>query len=483
MTESWLCLTCNQVLCGRYAKGHMQAHWESHKLNVHKPDRILSQVRDSEDDYSDETYSHCIAVSLSDLSVWCYECDQYIKHGIFDSHLYELETLKFGSTSTRKKVEDTLKSDIENNRLTGFFYSEHHQLHKHPTHEKHYESPNRINEAFERLIWDDNMVLSTKCRSIKPRLASKSELLLVHHLDYVDQVIDASRNLPVRERIMKESKDVFYNEYTYDIARLTVASVIDMTMKVDSGELRNGLCLVRPPGHHALPSQAGGFCIFNNVSIAACSLLSKHPKKRILILDWDVHHGNGIQEIFYESSQVLYISVHRYEHQPGYFYADEGKVEFVGKGDGEGFNVNIPLYYAEDFYGDDDYYCIFEELVMPISREFNPDIVLVASGFDAGIGDPMGEFKLSPKAFGQLTHKISQLAGGKLVLSVEGGYNVDTVSGAVHSCLSVLTGLNKDLKDPTKGAAKPETRKSIDMVKETHSKYWKCLSTPLSTTN
>lgn len=189
---------------------------------------------------------------------------------------------------------------------------------------------------------------------------------------------------------------------------MALAAVIDVADAVWRGSARNGLALVRPPGHHADCSHSRGFCVFNNVGAAARMLLSSGAS-RVLIVDWDVHHGDGTESMFYSDPAVLCISIHRYDS--GLFYPRSGHPASRGQGAGLGYNINIAL--DGKGYGDSDYMMIFDKVVVPVAHAFHPDIVLVSCGFDAGRGDPLGEFDVTASGYARMTQRLMSLADGK----------------------------------------------------------------------
>ena len=184
---------------------------------------------------------------------------------------------------------------------------------------------------------------------------------------------------------------VYLNKDTLDSALLSAGNVISVVDAVCNDEAQKGVAIVRPPGHHAEKDDACGFCIFNNAAVAAQYACQSHDLKRILIVDWDVHHGNGIQNIFLGSPNVLYISIHRYDHGTFFPGRPDAGVDFIGTGAGEGFNVNIP--WNGSGMGDTEYALAFFNIVLPIAYEFDPELVLVSAGFDAARGDPLGRCK------------------------------------------------------------------------------------------
>lgn len=236
--------------------------------------------------------------------------------------------------------------------------------------------------------------------------------------------------------------DTTWNEvYTAPAARIAVGCTVDLAFRTWTGDIRNGFAIVRPPGHHAEPQQAMGFCFFNSVAIAARLLQKEHRVNKILIFDWGVHHGNGTQEIFYDDPRVLVISIHR--HDDGNFFPGTGSPAECGTGAGLGFNVNIawsggvnpPL-------GDAEYLAAFRNVVMPIAREFGPDIVLVSAGFDAAEGHqpPLGGYRVSAACFGYMTRQLMTLARGRVVLALEGGYDLPAICDSAEECVRVLLG-------------------------------------------
>ncbi|KAK1876615.1 Histone deacetylase 4 [Dissostichus eleginoides] len=271
--------------------------------------------------------------------------------------------------------------------------------------------------------------------------------------------------------------DTIWNEvHSSSAARLAVGSVVELVFKVATGELKNGFAVVRPPGHHAEESTPMGFCYFNSVAIAAKLLQQRLNVNKILIVDWDVHHGNGTQQAFYDDPNVLYLSIHRYDD--GNFFPGSGAPDEVGSGPGVGFNVNVAFTGGiEPPMGDVEYLAAFRSVVMPIANEFAPDIVLVSSGFDAveGHPPPLGGYVLTSKCFGYLTRQLMTLAGGRVVLALEGGHDLTAICDASEACVAAL--LSQEL-DPLPKAVleqrpNPNAVRSLEKVIETHSKYWR----------
>uniref|UniRef100_A0A674PBN7 histone deacetylase n=1 Tax=Takifugu rubripes TaxID=31033 RepID=A0A674PBN7_TAKRU len=268
--------------------------------------------------------------------------------------------------------------------------------------------------------------------------------------------------------------DTVWNEHhTSTASRIAAGCVTDLALKVAQGELKNGFAVVRPPGHHATHSSPLGFCFFNSVAIAAKQLQQRLNVSKILIVDWDIHHGNGTQEAFYSDPSVLYISLHRYDG--GNFFPGGGHPSEVGKGAGEGFNVNIgwtgglnpPI-------GDAEYLAAFRTAVMPIAHQFSPDVVLVSAGFDAvaGHSSSLGGYKVTAKCFGFLTRQLMSLAGGRVVLALEGGHDLKAICDASEACVSALLGMEVEPLSSSTLEQKPceNAVKSLQSVIQVHGK-------------
>ncbi|KAG7174703.1 histone deacetylase 4-like, partial [Homarus americanus] len=297
-----------------------------------------------------------------------------------------------------------------------------------------------------------------RCHRLRTRKATLEEIQSCHSEAHTllfgtnpwnRQHLDMSKfsELPIKSFVRLHcggvgvDSDTTWNDtHTSSAARMAAGCVVDLAYKVATGELRNGFALVRPPGHHAEHQQAMGFCFFNSIAIAARQLHQKLNLEKILIIDWDVHHGNGTQSMFYDDPHILYISMHRYDD--GSFFPGTGAPTEVGEGDGYGFNVNIA--YSGGLsppMGDAEYMAAFRSIVMPIAKDFDPDIVLVSAGFDAADGhpSPLGGYKVSASCFGNMTKQLMSLARGKVVLALEGGYNLASICDATEACVRTLT--------------------------------------------
>ncbi|XP_034471871.1 histone deacetylase 6 isoform X2 [Drosophila innubila] len=300
----------------------------------------------------------------------------------------------------------------------------------------HPEQPMRIHQIHQ--MHHDYQLLE-RMHPLTARAATTDEVCLAHtraHLNSVRRL--QGRNEEELQQLGAGYNSVYLHPRTFECATLASGAVLQAVDSILRGESRSGICNVRPPGHHAEADQPHGFCIFNNVAIAAQYAIREYNLERILIVDWDVHHGNGTQHIFESNPKVLYISVHRYEHGAFFPKGPDGNYDVVGKNAGRGFNVNIP--WNKKGMGDVEYALAFQQLIMPIAYEFNPQLVLVSAGFDAAIGDPLGGCKVTPEGYGLFTHWLSALAGGRVLVCLEGGYNVNSISYAMTMCTKTLLG-------------------------------------------
>uniref|UniRef100_H3AFL1 Histone deacetylase n=1 Tax=Latimeria chalumnae TaxID=7897 RepID=H3AFL1_LATCH len=357
----------------------------------------------------------------------------------------------------------------------------------------HPEHAGRVQSIWSRL---QETGLRSKCECIRGRKATLEELQTVHSEAHTllygtnplnRQKLDSKKLMgsltPMFVRLpcggVGVDSDTIWNEvHSSSAARLAVGSVVELVFKVASRELKNGFAVVRPPGHHAEESTPMGFCYFNSVSIAAKLLQQRLNVSKILIVDWDVHHGNGTQQAFYNDPSVLYMSIHRYDD--GNFFPGSGAPDEVGTGAGVGFNVNMAFTGGLDPpMADAEYLAAFRTILMPIANEFAPDVVLVSAGFDAVEGHPapLGGYKVSAKCFGYLTNQLMGLAGGRVVLALEGGHDLTAICDASEACVSALLGneLEPLPQDVLQNRPNSNAVVSMERVIEIQSKYWPCV--------
>ncbi|XP_060049548.1 histone deacetylase 4 isoform X2 [Erinaceus europaeus] len=363
----------------------------------------------------------------------------------------------------------------------------------------HPEHAGRIQSIWSRL---QETGLRGKCECVRGRKATLEELQTVHSEAHAllygtnplnRQKLDSKKLLGSLTSVFVRlpcggigvDSDTIWNEaHSSGAARLAVGCVVELVFKVATGELKNGFAVVRPPGHHAEENTPMGFCYFNSVAIAAKLLQQRLNVSRTLIVDWDVHHGNGTQQAFYSDPSVLYLSLHRYDD--GNFFPGSGAPDEVGSGPGVGFNVNMAFTGGLDPpMGDAEYLAAFRTVVMPIASEFSPDVVLVSSGFDAveGHPTPLGGYNLSAKCFGYLTKQLMGLAGGRLILALEGGHDLTAICDASEACVSALLGNEPDPlpEKVLQQRPNPNAVRSMEKVIEVHSQYWPSLRRLAST--
>ncbi|XP_045374283.2 polyamine deacetylase HDAC10 isoform X4 [Camelus bactrianus] len=264
------------------------------------------------------------------------------------------------------------------------------------------ECPQRLTAALEGL---QQRGLEQRCLRLVAREASEAELGLVHSPEYV-ALLRGTQALGTQElqALSGQYDAVYFHPRTFHCARLAVGAALQLVDAVMTGAVRNGLALVRPPGHHSQRAAANGFCVFNSVAIAARHAKQKHGLHRVLIVDWDVHHGQGTQYIFEDDPSVLYFSWHRYEHRRFWPYLRESDADAVGQGQGLGFTVNLP--WNQVGMGNADYMAAFLHVLLPLAFEFDPELVLVSAGFDSAIGDPEGQMQATPECFAHLTQLL-----------------------------------------------------------------------------
>lgn len=300
----------------------------------------------------------------------------------------------------------------------------------------HPESPERL-----RVIYDALDQENIAEKFIFPRFDRVSrDVLWLNHTPALVQRVAATQGQS-HEYL---DPDTQTSPRSYDAACLAAGALIDALTRIDQGEIDNAFCLVRPPGHHAEQDESRGFCLFNNVAIAAHWAMQELGLRRIMILDWDLHHGNGTQHSFYETDKILYLSSHLYPYYPG-----TGAVLETGKGIGAGYTINIPLPGGE---GDMEFARLYNELAVPLARLYQPELILVSCGFDVCLGDPLGSMRVTPAGFAWMTRKIVKVAeefcDGKLLVTLEGGYDLTAMRDGSLAVLAELCGEKLDCGYP-----------------------------------
>lgn len=328
------------------------------------------------------------------------------------------------------------------------------------------ERPQRLTAAM-RGIKESGILGGDRIVFVEPRYADIEDLQLAHEREYIEMV----------KRVCESgggliNKETPASRESFNVARLAAGGAIEAVDRVLSGDFKSSFVLARPPGHHAEPNRSMGFCIFNNAAIAAKHLIERRGIKRVLILDIDAHHGNGTQKIFYDTSKVLYISIHE---DPSDF-PKTGFIWEVGVKDGVGYTVNIPLPYGT---GDPSYWKAFKEIVLPIIEQYGPNFILISAGYDGYYRDTISELSLSAyiylKIFQEVISAAERLCDGKITAILEGGYNLRFLRKIVAASLSMMAGIYvrvRDKRPPLNLWAERVAEKIIRGVRMVHSRYW-----------
>ena len=340
-------------------------------------------------------------------------------------------------------VASTKTSSTNKKRKIGFCFDERMLLHRDSKH-VHQECPERAMSVYINLVLKE---LTNKLIRIQCEEAKEEDLLRVHTEEYLNKIKEISENNSKNKNVTNHhlsEKDSYDNFATYESAKLATGSLIEICKNILSKKIEHGYAIIRPPGHHADMSTARGFCIFNSVAVAVKYILNKNDKIKIAILDWDVHHGDGTQAIYYNEQNPLFISIHR--HDSGKFYPFKtGFVGEKGEQNGVGYNINIPLdtkcaiSKGPSCIGDAEYINIFEKIIMPCLTEYNPDIIFISCGYDAGENDFSGCLKCSPFAYAFMTERLLSL-NKNLIFALEGGYTLDTIKRMSETTIRTLLG-------------------------------------------
>ncbi len=326
-------------------------------------------------------------------------------------------------------------------RTTAYTYNpaeEGHDLPGHP------ESHRRI-EAVSRLLREDGIL--NRLRSVEATPVSLDRLMRVHSREYiqrVEQVADWGGG--------HLDPDTYVRPSSFEAALTAAGGAVNLVEAVLSGRAHNGFALIRPPGHHACPNRGMGFCLFNNIAIAARVAQAEWQLDRVLIVDFDVHHGNGTQDVFYRDPGVLFFSTHQWPFYPG-----TGSLRETGEGPGEGYTVNVPL---PPRVGDTGYQQIFDQVLIPLAERYRPQLILVSAGYDAHWDDPLAHMKLSIAGYAALLQRLIELADtwchGRLIVLLEGGYHLEVLAHSVLTTLRLLEDPAAPISDPLGPAPRPE---------------------------
>ena len=329
----------------------------------------------------------------------------------------------------------------------------------------HPERPERVSKVVEHLK-DASLLNNPKLTISYPNPVNKADLMLVHTEDYIEKVQNMSNHGGML------SIDTPIQAKTYDIAKLSAGGAVLAGKMILENKVSNSFALIRPPGHHAGRNYGGGFCYFNNIAILVEYLRKNFGLKRFMIMDWDVHHGNGTQDIFYEDPTVLYFSTHQMPLYPG-----TGHIEEIGEGEGKGYTVNLPL--SAGTLGN-NYEKIFDDLFFPLAKEFKPDIILVSAGQDAHTLDPIANLQFTTNNYIKMTERIMKVAESisksRLAMVLEGGYNLVALSETISSIISTMAKIDQSniskpssLKEVTEDN---EIESRIEQLKIILKNYW-----------
>lgn len=323
----------------------------------------------------------------------------------------------------------------------------------------HVENARRLEETMSLL---EKSGIRQQLVEVHPEPASIDELSLVHSAEHISRVESAAKSgggwLDA---------DTVISPASYEVALYAAGGVIKAAEVVMRSEVDSAVALVRPPGHHATKGRAMGFCLFNNIAIAAKQIMNSYQLDRIMIVDFDVHHGNATQESFYDDPKVLYFSTHQYPFYPG-----TGEIEEVGVGEGEGATVNVPL---PAWCGDREYLHVFQQILSPIAYRFRPQIIMVSAGYDPHWADQISLMQLSTTGFAQMASTLKELASelcqGRLVFTLEGGYHTLALAHSIRATLEVLQGkpqIEDPLGKPSSDRGAPGIEAVIRQVKRVH---------------
>ncbi len=328
-----------------------------------------------------------------------------------------------------------------NEPLTGIVYDPIFLKHDQPGHP---ENAKRLESILVVLKEKD---LLEKLVKIETRQAVTDEITLCHSQDYVEYVREYCKNGGGYL-----DPDTYSNSYSFTAASTVVGSSIDLTTAVIKGELKNGFALLRPPGHHALANRSMGFCLFGNIAIASKVALTQPGIRKVAIVDFDVHHGNGTQSLVGDDPKILFISTHQYPFYPG-----TGSIREIGHGESEGTIINIPLPAG---VGDEGFKIVYEKVIIPSLERFNPDLLLVSAGYDAHWDDPLANLNLSLSGYNWISRELIKCAervcNGKIVFFLEGGYNLQVLSNGVANTIRGLLGIDF-FEDPLGKSTEVET--------------------------
>jgi histone deacetylase 6 len=375
----------------------------------------------------------------------------------YDSQLRQLVVTPQSASSEAPPPADPATA------LLGLVYDT--RMTRHRGQPSHPERPDRIRAIAKRLVDQD---LLKHCIRIPCRPVTEAEKLLAHDVKLNEQIAALAAQVGSDpETVGFIDGDTYVCCDSVMAAELAAGSLIDATSAAIQGLVKHAFAIIRPPGHHAEHSTAMGFCLWDNVAIAAQYAINRFGLQRVAVIDWDIHHGNGIQEIFETRRDLLYISLHRHPFYPG-----TGSHDKIGSGDGAGFSANIP--WPRAGFGDADYLKAFEAVIQPLLTEYQPQLILIASGFDAAKGDPLGGTHLTPHGYYAMTLRLLS-CGVPVVTALEGGYNLSAISRSAEAVVRALVGLPCPF-DPSTDKEQADIDDIIRQVSVALSPFWECFA-------
>ncbi len=334
---------------------------------------------------------------------------------------------------------------------------------EHRPHEFHPESPSRLKMLYEML---EEPEVAGRFEPIPPRPAQEEDLKRIHDPQYIEMIASTAG----RPRVSLDP-DTQTSPRSYEAAVHAAGGCLEAVDRIVTNRLHNAFALIRPPGHHAERSRAMGFCLFNNVAVAARYAQAAHGLQRIMIVDWDLHHGNGTQRAFYDDPTVLYASTHQYPYYPG-----TGGFSETGSGEGEGYTLNVPL---SPGHGDPEFVGIYSRIFVAAGRAFQPQLLIISAGFDIYEGDPLGGMAVTPKGFAMLTRILLNLAqevcDGRVLVALEGGYDLKGLREAGKAVLLELIepSVSADELNRTEAQGRSRVDLLVKRFHEAHGDRWK----------
>ncbi|XP_057656413.1 histone deacetylase 6 isoform X1 [Diorhabda carinulata] len=411
---------------------------------------------------------NCLEISRDTEHLTCisYKHDSQVPT-IFETYGFYPQRTEEEHKTFLKMILDLRKEYSQGRKsvnVVGYAYDE--LLLRHKGNEKFGKFPERPERIVEILRSLDNFGILKRCQKIQlSEFNERKWIEKIHKKEYIIDVLE--------QRNLIEKADWFFNAETTDCILKCISCVISLAENIHQGSIRSGVAVVRPPGHHACFDEANGFCFVNNVVIAAQYLIEERKYKRVLIVDFDIHHGNGTQNLTYSRDDIMYISLHRFDKGKYFPFLDEADYNYVGSSTGLGYNINIP--FNKGNKTDHDYWTVWLKLVLPLAYSYNPEFVIISAGFDAGYFDPLGNgYKLTPEIYSHFIQTLKPLASGKILLALEGGYHLESTALSLTLCMKALLG---DPLPVPKFSDKvdQDTCETIQKVLSVHRDKWKIL--------